>query len=575
MRYTILVLLLFFLSFTSAPAQTLSTAKLIKCWNAKDTSQTTKAEATYADLKLHINMQAYSQRVKELNDYLSQHLNKRLEVRVIMYRILGKQELGIPLTAKDTQDMKHAITLAGLIDDRQLLSETYTLYGERTDLAGELFYDLKAINIQKKIGTAHFPMLWMRYMMVSQALFHTLEYEQSIRFGREGLSLMKSAVSDPIHYILQLDVLGASYWRLGNADSTRYFYQEIGDVLSRYPVNDSFYMRIWAGIVKGGQGMAFFLQKKYEEAKPLLQQNVTSSCSLGQWEDAAKAENILARIHFAEKKYDSALVAWRNAWQWAIRGNDLIQAKTAVGGIRDTYEITKEYDSAFVYDGLYYTYQDTLIKGFEQYRLAAIQARIEYSNIQADLIKDQAYIKHQRHIRNAILLVIIAMAVIISLLFYNYNTRQNQQKKYLKHKQALTQREADLAREQIAHFSKNIEEKVQLIEVLQEKIDGKMDETIIHKLHHFTILTDEDWQEFKETFEKVYPGFWARLDEKFPHLTLSEKRFMALSRLGMDNKEMAAVSGVSPQTIRVLTYRMRKKLSVAGTSGLKDIANNI
>ncbi|MGH2644971.1 MAG: hypothetical protein ACRDE2_13540, partial [Chitinophagaceae bacterium] len=456
MTRTLLSLIICVLSFFSCYSQTLTVSQLIKAWNADDTSQTTKAEATYMDLKQHINFKAFTATTERLTEYLKKHSSRRLEIRTIMYRILGKQGLSIPLTVSDTQDMRHAITLAGLLDDRQLLSEVYTLYGERSDLAGLLFYDLKAINIQKKIGAEHFPMLWLRYTTVSNALFYTMQYKQCIRFGRECLILMKSPVSNIENYILQLDLLGASYWNLGNADSTSYYYHQIGKILSGYPVNDSAYLKTWEGIAKGGQGMALFLQKKYTEAKPLLQQNAASSSSLFQWEDAGNAENILARIHFDEKKYDSALVEWKQAWQWATRGNDVVQAKIAVEGIRDTYETTKKYDSAFVYDGVYYTYQDTLIKGLEQYRLAAIQSRIEYSNMQAVLIRDQAYIKHQQHIRNAILLAIIVITLIILLLFYNYNTKQQHNREQLKQSQESSQKEADHAKEQIADFSKNI-----------------------------------------------------------------------------------------------------------------------
>jgi hypothetical protein len=38
---------------------------------------------------------------------------------------------------------------------------------------------------------------------------------------------------------------------------------------------------------------------------------------------------------------------------------------------------------------------------------------------------------------------------------------------------------------------------------------------------------------------------------------------------------MAAASGVSPQTIRVLTHRLRKKLNISETTDLKVIAYNI
>lgn len=575
MNRTLPLLVIYILWFLPSGAQTLPVTKLIKAWKTDDTSQTTRAEATFTDLKLYGNPQAFGLTMEKLKEYLKKHSSPRLEIRIIMYRILGKQRLNMPLTVRDTEDMRRAITLAGLLDDRQLLSEVYSLYGERSDLAGNLFYDLKAIDIQKEIGASHFSMLWLRYLTISKALFHTLDFEQSIWFGKECLVLMKSPASNTMDYVLQLDVLGASYWELGNADSTAYYYRQIDHILSRNSLGNSAYKNIWAGIVKGGEGMALFLQRKYAEAKPLLQQNVASSFSTEQWQDAAKAENILARIHFTEKKYDSALVEWRNARQWATRGSDLLLAKNAVGGIRDVYETIRKYDSAFTYDRIYYTYQDTLIKSLAQYRLSAIRTHIEYSDMQADLMRDKAYIKHQRHVRNAILMGILTLTIFISFLFYIYNNRQKEQKKRLKYSGELSQREADLAKEQIAGFSKNMEDKVQLIEKLKLKINGEIDENLVHYLRHFTILTDEDWQNFKGTFEKVHPGFWTRLDEKFPHLTLGEKRFMALSRLGLDNKEMAAISGVSPETIRVLTFRMRKKLIISETSGLKEIANNI
>jgi hypothetical protein len=86
----------------------------------------------------------------------------------------------------------------------------------------------------------------------------------------------------------------------------------------------------------------------------------------------------------------------------------------------------------------------------------------------------------------------------------------------------------------MADFSRNISEKVEMIEALQSKINGEAADPILPDLRHFTILTEEDWQNFKYNFEKVYPDYWNRLDEKFPHLTIAEKRFMALSKLGLN-----------------------------------------
>lgn len=559
----------------SSFAQTLSVDQLIRAWKVGDTSQTTQAEATYADLKADIASRAFTSRIASLNRYLDKHPSTRLKVRILMYRILGKDELDIPLDVSDTRQMRHAITLAGLMGDKQLLSELYTLYGERSDMASKLFYDLKAIQIQNEIGYRHFPMLWLRYLNVSSALFNLQEFKESIVFGKRGLELMQSRNSGLQDRILQLDYIGSSFWKSGDPDSTIYYYKEISRLLSGHSFADSDYKKIWAGIVQGGYGMAFYLQKKYDKAVPLLQENVASSGTFQQLDDAAKAINVLGQIHFEEQKYDSALSEWKQGWRWAMINDDLAKETFAVRGIRNVYKALGKYDSAYRYNELFHTYRDTMIENISSNRLAAVNARIEYGNMQGELINEKAYIRHQLHIRNIILAGIVVITILLILFFYSYDSMQRSRQEKLKHERQLAQMEVENAKRQMADFSRNISEKVEIIEALQSKIDGEAVDPILPDLRHFTILTEEDWQNFKFNFEKVYPEYWNRLDEKFPHLTIAEKRFMALSKLGLNNKEMAAASGVSPQTIRVLTYRLRKKLDISDTTDLKVIAYNI
>lgn len=556
-------------------AQQLTTPELIGAWKTGGISQTTRAETTYADLKVHINAHAYQQRIKELDAYLSNNPDGRLEVRTTMYRILGLKELERPLTSANIRELKHAITLAGLLSDEQLLSEIYSLYGEIQEQPKRLFYDLKAEEIQNHIGAAHFPMLWMRYLTISECLYRTMEYRQCIHYGMACLKLMGSPARGATDYILQSDAIGASYLQLGITDSAMIYYQKISGVLAAYPSLNENYKKIWTGIVAGETGQALFLKKKYTEASPLLAENVRSSYALGQLSDAAHAQNTLARIGFIEKKYDSALTGWRRAWQWSLKSGDLESAVSAVSGIMEVYRSIGRYDSAFRYNDLFHTYRDSLIEKINNGRLATVTARIDDDNMQASLLAAQKVISGQRRIRNIILAGIL-IATVLALTFYSrYNQKQNYRRELLERRNQLTAMEIAHAREQIADFTRNISTKNRLIENMQAKLDQEITAEAATTLRHFTILTDEDWQNFKDAFGKLHPGFWNTLDEKFPDLTLAEKRFMALSRLGLNNKEMASSMGVSPQTIRVLTYRLRKKMDIPETAGLRAIAQNI
>lgn len=94
-------------------------------------------------------------------------------------------------------------------------------------------------------------------------------------------------------------------------------------------------------------------------------------------------------------------------------------------------------------------------------------------------------------------------------------------------------------------------------------------------MYEYVILTDFDWSNFTSLFDKVYPEFFIRLKQKFPQLSLSEKKFIALSKLKLDNKEMAAMLGVGTDAIRQNRSRLKKKLNLAEEIFLEEIIDQI
>jgi DNA-binding CsgD family transcriptional regulator len=82
------------------------------------------------------------------------------------------------------------------------------------------------------------------------------------------------------------------------------------------------------------------------------------------------------------------------------------------------------------------------------------------------------------------------------------------------------------------------------------------------QLHQAIILTDSDWEKFKAQFELHYPNFYIRLHEKLPHLTPSEIRLVTLLKLQLNTRAMAAILGISPQSIIKTRYRLKKKLNL-------------
>ena len=85
------------------------------------------------------------------------------------------------------------------------------------------------------------------------------------------------------------------------------------------------------------------------------------------------------------------------------------------------------------------------------------------------------------------------------------------------------------------------------------------------------ILTDANWREFLQHFNKVHPSFVMYLKQQYPKLTKAEVRFCCLSSLSMSDKEMAAMLGVGRASIRVTRQRTRVKLNLKQGASLEKI----
>lgn len=116
------------------------------------------------------------------------------------------------------------------------------------------------------------------------------------------------------------------------------------------------------------------------------------------------------------------------------------------------------------------------------------------------------------------------------------------------------------------------------VENLKNLKAKEIDENRIERLellNKTTILTEADWNKFKELFEQVYKGFFIRLKEKQPELTQAEIRLVCLTKLKLDTKQMGGILGVSFDTIKKSRHRLRKKLSLSEEVTLDNIADSI
>jgi tetratricopeptide (TPR) repeat protein len=201
-----------------------------------------------------------------------------------------------------------------------------------------------------------------------------------------------------------------------------------------------------------------------------------------------------------------------------------------------------------------------------EYKVKKVTDSLKYQNVAKD-----GELK-QKRIERYMLIAFIIFIGIVAVMFMN--------RQLLKQKQ-----QEEIARHQLEDFTLRIQEKNQLIEVITAEAERNkklpdlqntpIDHTLLTELQQSILLTDEQWDKFKDTFDKVYKGYFSRLRNRIPDLSPAEIRYITLSKLHLTPKEMGAMLGVGAQAMRVSKHRLIKKLGAEDDIALNNLIHTI
>lgn len=124
---------------------------------------------------------------------------------------------------------------------------------------------------------------------------------------------------------------------------------------------------------------------------------------------------------------------------------------------------------------------------------------------------------------------------------------------------------------QLVQKNEKIKEIKQLLQQVNENFEAgfKQIQQTIYAINS-SLRMDQDWDSFMLYFEKVNINFFQHLKNKFPELSSGEMKLCALIRLGLANKQISDIMNISPQSVNVARYRLRKKLSLTNEQSLDD-----
>ena len=200
-----------------------------------------------------------------------------------------------------------------------------------------------------------------------------------------------------------------------------------------------------------------------------------------------------------------------------------------------------------------------------------LNSKIEKLKLEADIEKHNVVILYLSIILSIIIVVSVAAYII-------YRKLQRQKLKTV---------EAKLVNERMNRKNLAMEtvlkEKENMLHNLEHKMHEMLDNGEINgpavkkigmsmKIH---LSQQEQRDTFIETFETVSPKFLRHLKETYPSLTESDVRLASYIAMGMDNKHIARVMSIRPESVKQARWRLRSKMGLKSGESLDDLMRQL
>jgi len=86
---------------------------------------------------------------------------------------------------------------------------------------------------------------------------------------------------------------------------------------------------------------------------------------------------------------------------------------------------------------------------------------------------------------------------------------------------------------------------------------------------------ERNWEHFKRLFEEVHKDFFKKLKITCPEISENEMRLCAYLKINLQNKEIAKILNVTPDSLKTLRCRIRKKLYLEKETILEEYIRSV
>jgi tetratricopeptide (TPR) repeat protein len=401
-------------------------------------------------------------------------------------------------------------------------------------------YFRQSLSLLEKLDESRVARVWQYYLTLSRYFFDIKEYDMASQLLEKALVYNNKLAPRELFDII--NTLGLIALNTGKTDEALDYFKKVLEKSNA--VLDS----AWMGIAYGNMGNVY--AQKHDINKALsyfeLDYKYNSQVS-GDLISGLVSLKRIAEIQFQQREFAKALVnidIYLNKMEKKpIRYESLVEAYDLKARLLDTLSI-EEGQLSTLKEATKYNRLLATLHSSSSIELAKLED--EKSNY------DQFYHESRQYKRLSILLVItlgVAVSVLLIVL-YKKSKRGAQNMEVVK--DSVTEEEEEycplIILSDKRFHTEDSHRSVQISLELRQLLGGNL-------------MNNRNWEKFKLAYINSFPCFFTDMLQRYPELTDSDLRLLALINLNLSNKEVADKLSVSLDGVKKAKQRLKKKLS--------------
>lgn len=499
--------------------------------------------------------------------------------KILIWEELGILNLREGLLDEAELALNKAIVLADEEEDKQIkcsikLANLYLDKGQ-FDVAVELY--LKCID--KSMALNDPGLLTIANGSLAEAYRHYDQYELAMKYNQ--LALEQAKLTKDEHLLARTyNNLSATLGEMGDNEIAIDSLKSGLRILSE----DNFFAK---GKFNSNIGFCYRNMGEYDSS--LTYHKVALAFkNLGKFEHTySYSLDAIGRSYVHLGQIDSALYYMNASKELAIKYNNLHRLGDIYKHLSDAYTVDGNYQNAYNYLLKSNEIEDSLNNLEMEQKVLLYQRKFDIAQKEREILelKNQTFEQELKEERRMIFFIsLLLLAVISSFAFRALAIKRAKEKDLITLKLSVAEQKQIRDQNALKDFTDDLMQKNKAIRQLNEQLLKKEKEiedlrsstsAERQELAEIKILTDEDWQKFKQLFEKVHPSFFSKLNSSSTPFTKGERRLMSLIRLNMENKEMADTLGISSESVAKSRFRLKKKLQFDSDGNLKEYIFNL